>query len=160
MCVVNVAHSAQAVELDLSQFAGRIPIELNAGSVFPPIGELTYLLTLPPYGFYWFALATQKDQPTWHTPAPEPLPEFVTMVTRDPLAGALVTPAAKLIEDGTYDSFLAERYAGWEKPAAKEMLAGKASLEDIASRVARERADPKPKSGRQEYLENLLNRFV
>ena len=83
LCVANVAHSPQAVELDLSQFAGRVPVELNAGSVFPPIGELTYLLTLPPYGFYWFALATQSDQPTWHTPAPEPLPEFVTMVIRD-----------------------------------------------------------------------------
>ena len=109
LCVVNVAHSAQAVELDLSQFAGRIPIELNAGSVFPPIGELTYLLTLPPYGFYWFALATQKDQPTWHTPAPEPLPEFVTMVTRDPLARALVTPAAKLIEDDALPQYIAKR---------------------------------------------------
>ncbi len=77
----------------------------------------------------------------------------------DVCAQALIA-AAKLIEDGGYDSFLAERYAGWEKPAAKEMLAGKASLEDIAARVARERIDPKPKSGRQEYLENLLNRFV
>ena len=88
---------------------GAIPIELNAGSVFPPIGELTYLLTLPPYGFYWFALATQKDQPTWHTPAPEPLPEFVTMVTRDPLARALVTPAAKLIEDDALPQYIVKR---------------------------------------------------
>src|SRR6202035_2059187 len=66
------------VELDLSEFAGRVPVELNAGSLFPPIGELNYLLTLPPYGFYWFALATTSDHPSWHTPAPEPLPEFVT----------------------------------------------------------------------------------
>ena len=57
LCVANVAHSPQAVELDLSQFVGRVPVELNAGTLFPPIGELTYLLTLPPYGFYWFALA-------------------------------------------------------------------------------------------------------
>ena len=41
LCVANVAHSPQAVELELSQFAGRVPVELNAGSVFPPIGELT-----------------------------------------------------------------------------------------------------------------------
>ena len=57
LCVANVAHSPQAVELDLSRFVGRVPVELNAGTLFPPIGELTYLLTLPPYGFYWFALA-------------------------------------------------------------------------------------------------------
>ena len=60
LCVANVAHSPQAVELDLSQFVGRVPVELNAGTPFPPIGELTYLLTLPPYGFYWFALGNDE----------------------------------------------------------------------------------------------------
>jgi xylose isomerase len=68
--------------------------------------------------------------------------------------------AARLIEDGQYDRFLAERYAGWDSPAAKTMLAAQSSLEEIASRVARDGIDPKPKSGRQEFLENLLNRFV
>jgi maltose alpha-D-glucosyltransferase/alpha-amylase len=134
LCVVNVAHSAQAVELDLSQFAGRIPIELNAGSVFPPIGELTYLLTLPPYGFYWFALATQKDQPTWHTPAPEPLPEFVTMVTRDRLAKALATPAAKLIEDDALPQYIAKRrWFGFKDQAIKSAhIANVADFSDPA----------------------------
>ena len=78
----QLAHSPQAVELDLSHFVGRIPVELNGRHPFPPIGELTYLLTLPPFGFYWFVLATASDWPSWHTPAPEPLPEFVTMVIR------------------------------------------------------------------------------
>ena len=109
LCVVNLAHSLEAVELDLSQFAGRVPVELSAGSQFPPIGELTYLLTLPPFGFYWFALATANDQPTWHTPAPEPLPEFVTMVVRGSLAKALVSPAAKLVEDEALPQYIAKR---------------------------------------------------
>jgi maltose alpha-D-glucosyltransferase/alpha-amylase len=109
LCVANVAHSPEAVELDLSQFAGRVPVELNAGSSFPPIGELTYLLTLPPFGFYWFALATANDQPTWHTPAPEPLPEFVTMIVRDSLAKALASPAAKLVEDEALPQYIAKR---------------------------------------------------
>jgi maltose alpha-D-glucosyltransferase / alpha-amylase len=109
LCVANVAHSPQAVELDLSQFAGRVPVELNAGSLFPPIGELTYLLTLPPYGFYWFALATASDQPIWHTPAPEPLPEFVTMVIRDSLVKATSTSTGKLIEDEALPQYIAKR---------------------------------------------------
>ena len=109
LCVANVAHSPQAVELDLSQFAGRVPVELNAGTSFPPIGELTYLLTLPPYGFYWFALATASDQPSWHTPAPEPLPEFVTMVIRDSLAKALATPGRVLIENEALPQYIAKR---------------------------------------------------
>jgi maltose alpha-D-glucosyltransferase/alpha-amylase len=109
LCVANVAHSPQAVELDLSQFAGRVPVELNAGTLFPPIGELTYLLTLPPYGFYWFALATASDWPSWHTPAPEPLPEFVTMVMRDGLANAFSTSARALIENESLPPYIGKR---------------------------------------------------
>ena len=97
LCVANVAHSPQAVELDLSAFAGRVPVELNAGTPFPPIGELTYLLTLPPYGFYWFVLGEASDWPAWHTPAPEPLPEFVTLVLRENLGKVLSTTAEAVI---------------------------------------------------------------
>ena len=105
LCVANVAGSSQAVELDLSEFAGRVPVELNAGSLFPPIGELNYLLTLTPYGYYWFALATASDYPSWHTPAPEPLPEFVTIVIRDSLAKALAS-TAKLVEEEVLPQYL------------------------------------------------------
>src|ERR1051326_5340263 len=96
LCVANVARSSQAVELDLSEFEGRVPIELNAGSLFPPIGQLTYLLTLPPYGFYWFMLATEANHPDWHVPAPEPLPDYITIVLRGSLGDALRASAASL----------------------------------------------------------------
>lgn len=68
--------------------------------------------------------------------------------------------AAALIEDGTYDTFIADRYAGWNAPEAQAMLNGERTLEDIAKRVEDENIDPKPRSGRQEFLENLINRFV
>jgi maltose alpha-D-glucosyltransferase/alpha-amylase len=97
LCVANVAHSPQAVELDLSQFAGRVPVELNAGSVFPPIGELTYLLTLPPYG-YWFALATEAIS-RLGIPQPRAATEFATMVIRDSLAKARRLRPSSFIED-------------------------------------------------------------
>jgi maltose alpha-D-glucosyltransferase/alpha-amylase len=109
LCVGNVAHSPQAVELDLSAFTGRVPVELNAGTVFPPIGELTYLLTLPPYGFYWFVLGKASDWPAWHTPAPEPLPEFVTVVLRNSLVQALATNAKDLIEKDTLPQYIVKR---------------------------------------------------
>jgi maltose alpha-D-glucosyltransferase/alpha-amylase len=109
LCVANVAHSPQAVELDLSRFVGRVPVELNAGTLFPPIGELTYLLTLPPYGFYWFALAPASDWPSWHTPAPEPLPEFITIVMRDTLAKALSPDGRVLIENESLSQYIAKR---------------------------------------------------
>jgi len=56
LCVHNLARSAQAVELDLSAFEGRVPIEMLGNSAFPRIGELPYLLTLAPRGFFWFLL--------------------------------------------------------------------------------------------------------
>jgi xylose isomerase len=68
--------------------------------------------------------------------------------------------AAALIEDGTFDRALEDRYAGWKSPEAQAMLSGQRSLADIAARVERDDVNPQPKSGRQEYLENLVNRFV
>jgi xylose isomerase len=68
--------------------------------------------------------------------------------------------AAAMIEDGTYDRVVDERYAGWNEREAKAMLLGKRSLEQIAARVEKQKINPEPKSGQQEYLENLVNRFV
>ena len=82
LCVANLSRSAQAFELDLSEFAGQHPVEMLGNAIFPAIGQLTYLLTLPPYGFYWFVLAKDAQVPSWHTQAPEPMPDFVTFVLR------------------------------------------------------------------------------
>jgi maltose alpha-D-glucosyltransferase/alpha-amylase len=61
LCVHNVARSAQAVQLDLSEFEGRHPEEMFGRTRFPPVGELTYLLTLAPRGFFWFLLKHQEE---------------------------------------------------------------------------------------------------
>ncbi|MBW6420988.1 maltose alpha-D-glucosyltransferase [Rhizobium sp. XQZ8] len=82
LCVANLSRLPQAVELDLAQFAGRVPIELTGMSPFPPIGQLTYLLTLQPYGFFWFHLADQADGPVWRKEPPEQMQDMVTMVVR------------------------------------------------------------------------------
>ncbi|MGR3723477.1 MAG: xylose isomerase, partial [Abyssibius alkaniclasticus] len=66
--------------------------------------------------------------------------------------------AAAMLEDGSLEAARAERYAGWQTPAAKAML--DADLATIAARVEAEGLDPQPVSGRQEILENIVNRFV
>ena len=66
--------------------------------------------------------------------------------------------AAGLLEDGALEKARADRYAGWEKPEAKALLSG--SLEDAAAVVTARNLNPEPKSGRQERLENLWNRFI
>jgi maltose alpha-D-glucosyltransferase/alpha-amylase len=109
LCVANLARTPQAVELDLSEFAGRTPIELDGGSVFPPIGQLTYLLTLSPYGFFWFLLADEAaGWPSTHTPAPEPMPEYQTIVVRHRLDDAL-RAACALIERDILPAYLGKR---------------------------------------------------
>ncbi|MGH8497074.1 MAG: maltose alpha-D-glucosyltransferase [Gammaproteobacteria bacterium] len=80
LCVVNLSRSAQAVELDLREFRGRVPIEILGREPFPPIGELPYLLTLTGHGFLWFLLEAEADVPRWHQDIPAPPPEFVTLV--------------------------------------------------------------------------------
>ncbi len=56
LCVNNLSRFAQPVELDLRAYAGMTPLELVGRIPFPPIGELPYLLTMAPHGFYWFSL--------------------------------------------------------------------------------------------------------
>ncbi len=108
LCVANLARTPQAVELDLPEFHGRIPIELDGGSVFPPIGQLTYLLTLAPYGFYWFNLAEETAWPSLHTPAPEPMPEYQTIVFRKSFAEGLLA-ARGVLEREVLPPYLAKR---------------------------------------------------
>jgi maltose alpha-D-glucosyltransferase / alpha-amylase len=66
LCVANLARTAQAVELDLQRYRGRVPVELTGQNPFPPIGELPYLLTLPGQGFFWLRLAEPDKAPAWH----------------------------------------------------------------------------------------------
>ena len=111
LCVSNLSRAAQAVELDLSSFAGRVPVDIVGGAVFPPVGQLSYMLTLPPYGFYWFMLAEDAQLPTWHVAPSEPLPELTTLVIR---AGAgledvLRAESRQVIEREALPTYLPKR---------------------------------------------------
>ena len=68
--------------------------------------------------------------------------------------------AHAMLEDGALTGFVEERYAGWEQDGAKAMLSGERSLADIERWVRESGLDPKPRSGRQEMLENVVNRYV
>jgi xylose isomerase len=68
--------------------------------------------------------------------------------------------AEKMIQDGAHKKFVDERYAGWNSAEAKEILAGKHSLADLAKLAETRNLNPQPVSGRQEYLENLINSYI
>jgi xylose isomerase len=76
----------------------------------------------------------------------------------DVLAKSLLNAAA-IIEDGRLQKFTEDRYAGWRGEFGKDALS-KLSLTELADHAVQGNADVLPASGRQEYLENLINRFV
>jgi xylose isomerase len=77
----------------------------------------------------------------------------------DAAARALLN-AAKIIEDGKLDAFVADRYAGWDGKEGKAILAGKRTLDDLSASVLKRKLDPQPKSGKQEHLERLINDYT
>jgi maltose alpha-D-glucosyltransferase / alpha-amylase len=60
LAVHNLAATAEAVELDLSDFRGAVPVEMLGGSRFPAIGPGRYQISLGPYGFYWLQLPAPR----------------------------------------------------------------------------------------------------
>jgi len=66
--------------------------------------------------------------------------------------------AAAMLEDGRLESARAARYAGWAKPEAQALLTS--DLDSITADVLARGIDPQPCSGKQEKLENLVNRFM
>ncbi len=67
--------------------------------------------------------------------------------------------ANQIIEDGVYDRFLEERYSSYNSGFGKALFSGTAGFED-AEKWILENGAPKPKSGRQEFLENILNEYM
>lgn len=114
LCVANVSRSAQAAELDLSAYVGMVPVEMLGGNAFPPIGQLNFLLTLAPYGFYWFGLAAENQMPSWHVEPAQSLPDFTTLVLKNRMEELLEAPSRATLEQAILPSWLQNRrwYAG------------------------------------------------
>jgi maltose alpha-D-glucosyltransferase/alpha-amylase len=101
-----MARSAQAAEIDLSPWRGRVPVEMLGRTRFPRIGELPYLLTLPPYGYFWFHLQEDVEGTQEITTA---LPEFVTLVLGATPATLLDPWSERAFERDVLPAFLATR---------------------------------------------------
>ncbi len=121
LCVANLSQTAQAVELDLSKYKGRVPVEMLGRNAFPPIGDLPYFLTLPAHGFFWMQLSDSVSPPTWHV---ERLPatELPVLVLAEGLAtflsevnksanGGLMRRTLQQLESEVLPEFIGAR--GW-----------------------------------------------
>lgn len=77
----------------------------------------------------------------------------------DACARALVA-ADRMITDGALQDNLTARYGGWDGDLGRGILDGSLSLAQLAERALSEQMDPEPVSGRQEALENIVNRYT
>jgi xylose isomerase len=77
----------------------------------------------------------------------------------DASAQALIA-AERIIADGKFDGLLAERYAGWDSDEGRAIMDGQRSLDDLSQSVLSRELNPQPRSGRQEYLERLINSYL
>lgn len=77
----------------------------------------------------------------------------------DILARSLLNAAA-MIEGGELDALVSDRYSGWNSDAGKALLSSGSNLEAISDAAVAGRVDPKPRSGRQEYVENIVSRYI
>ena len=77
----------------------------------------------------------------------------------DILARSLLNAAA-MIEGGELDALVTDRYAGWNSHAGKALLSASSNLEAISDAAVTAKIDPQPRSGRQEYVENIVSRYI
>jgi maltose alpha-D-glucosyltransferase / alpha-amylase len=109
LCVANLGRTAQAVELDLREFEGLTPVELSGGTAFPKIGQLPYLLTLPPYGFLWFCLSSADAAPDWSSGAPGADAERHTFVLRTGIGDVTLGQNRGVLEGDILPAYVAQR---------------------------------------------------
>jgi maltose alpha-D-glucosyltransferase/alpha-amylase len=105
LCVANLSRSAQAAEIDLAPWRGRVPFELLGRTNFPPIGDSPYLVTLGPYGFFWFLLR----EPDASIEGPRTWAEFETLVVTDGWTSLLRGRSRSVLERDVLPAFLASR---------------------------------------------------
>src|SRR5258708_36527884 len=95
----------QAAEIGVSQWRGGIPLEMLGRTTCPPIGESAYVVTLGPYGFYWFQLCeTVGSIEAQITPA-----EFETLVVTHGWRSLLQGRSKSVLERDVLPAFLASR---------------------------------------------------
>jgi len=98
LCIANLSRFLQAVELDLSQWKGLVPVELFSSNEMPAIGDNPYFLTLGPHAFYWFAMQP-RAAPSIQSDGAQPATALPEVRTAGGWESALVGEAKERLEN-------------------------------------------------------------
>ncbi|HWM45553.1 MAG TPA: maltose alpha-D-glucosyltransferase [Xanthobacteraceae bacterium] len=107
LCVANLSRSAQAAELDLSAWKGRVPIEMLGRTRFRRVDDNPYVITLAPYGFFWLMLC--EDTAAAGPETVGPMPELTTLVFADGWSSLATGRSKQIFEREVLPGFLASR---------------------------------------------------
>ena len=118
LVVANLARFPQATELDLSRYAGMVPVELTGRSPFPVIGTGPYPISLGAHGFYWFSIEAPQAKHAVGTIAEHPL---ATLSVKRPLAELLRTPERERLEALLPDYLRRARWFGGKARVLKRV---------------------------------------
>jgi maltose alpha-D-glucosyltransferase/alpha-amylase len=119
LCVANLSRSAQAAELDLAPWRGRVPLEMLGRTRFPRIGDQPFVVTLAPYGFFWFQLREEAEE---RIESPSLAPELATLVVKAGWDSLLEGRSRHILERDVLPIFLparrwfAEKGSRWLDP--------------------------------------------
>ena len=147
LCVANLSRSAQAAEIDLSPWRGHSPLEMLGRSSFPPIGDAPYVVTLAPYGFFWFRLC--------ETVAPVEgnsiVPEFQTLVMIGDWSSLLRGRSRTSLEREVLPGFLSQRRWFGER-GSEAISASVLNIVPLTTTLAFAQVETEGKRGRATYL--------
>ena len=97
LCVANLSRFAQPVQLDLSKFSGRQPVEMLGYVPFPTVNETPYAITLAPYSFFWLEL--QPPAPLPADPVVDLIQEASTTVPSAPITNETPRTLLTVLKD-------------------------------------------------------------
>ncbi|SEB61045.1 maltose alpha-D-glucosyltransferase [Terriglobus roseus] len=141
VCVANLSRFAQPVTLDLSRFAGMVPVEMLGYVPFPKIDSSPYALTLAPYGFLWLELQPAPDVDT--EAAPPEIKDTELLIPAADLAGAVTGAGAELLQETFLPKFLqSQRWFGAKSRTVKNVcITDVLPIDDIDAAVLLLRID-------------------
>ena len=77
-----------------------------------------------------------------------------------PIEDLVADLTAEIIEDGRIDDFIKDKYASFNKGIGERIVQGETTLEELSDYACGKRVTVNPDSGRQEYLQTILNQIL